>query len=51
MVTIQRCAVYVPGVLRFSKFDDLVHVAVFGICVYVRAGRRRKLFGVVWGQN
>lgn len=51
MMTIQRAVVRIPGLLRASKFDDLVHVSVLGFCVYVRAGKRRKLFGIVWGSN
>jgi len=47
----RRIAIRIPLVLRFSKLDDLVYLAVFGCCVYARAGKRRKLLGVVWGNN
>lgn len=51
MLAFQRVRMHIPGILKFSKYDDLVHLSVFGLCLYVRAGARRKLFGIVWGQN
>lgn len=43
--------VHIPGLLTYCRHGDLVHLAMFGKCVYVRAGHRRRLLGLVWGTN
>lgn len=41
----------VPGLLTYRRSGDLAHLQILGRCIYVRAGRRRRLMGIVWGGN
>lgn len=41
----------IPALLAYRRHGDLAHLQILGRCIYVRAGRRHRLMGIVWGSN